>query len=335
MPRSVRSHRVFLSGVRSQAHAVYVAAWLRTRLAADGAPITVVDQGLGGFLGARPITTADLDRLLPDDPRITRISPAGPGRLHAEPGEQLTYVAVGAPGIKPWARLRAAHPARRIGVVVTDEGLGSYGDWRSRRDSWLREGGRGPWPTIRAWAGATATRTLTTTRWPLYLERVGAWTLNEPVAAEFRRTPGPQPAALGGDGRRAVYLTQPWTSLGVLDPAPYRAHISAVADACARAGMGFAVRPHPAEPVGLYDGWEVLPGNTPAELDPRVRSAAAVLGATSTALLNLAAIFHVPSYRVGGKELAVLDDLLSPRQRTLLDTFLPPTVAPDDLEVGR
>lgn len=327
MASVARPLRVFLSGVRSQAHVVYAASWLREQLARDPGPVTLVDWGLGGFLGARPVTHTDMDRLLPQDPRLTRISPTGAGRTWAAPDERLVYLAIGAPGIKPWMRLRAANPTRRIDVVVTDEGLGSYGDWRSRRASWRREGARGPWPTIRALAGAGATRLLCDQRWPLYTLDGSLWRVSERVAREFRRQPRPAPT------RRAVFLTQPWVELNVLSDEVYRNHIRSAARVCAAAGLDFAVRPHPAEGARRYSEWDVLPGTLPAELDPRIASSAVVLGATSSALLNLAAIFQVPAFRVGGKELAVLDELLSSRQRTLLDTFLPPTVEPSALEI--
>ncbi|WP_156887558.1 polysialyltransferase family glycosyltransferase [Propionicicella superfundia] len=324
-----RPLRVFLSGVRSQAHVVYAASWLRAQLAADPAPVTVVDGGLGGFLGAAPVTPGDLDRLFPSDPRLTRISPTGAGRVWASPDERLVYLAIGAPGIKPWLRLRAANPARRIAVVVTDEGLGSYGDWRSRRDAWRREGGGAVWSTARAVAGAAAKRLLVDERWALYTDTPAGWRLHEPVADEFRRPARSAPVD------RAVFLTQPWVELGTVTDVAYRRHIAEVAAACTAAGYTFAVRPHPAEDASRYAQWDVLPGTVPAELDPRITSSAVVLGATSTALLNLAAIFRLPAYRVGGKELAVLDELLSPRQRALLDTYLPPTVEPSGLEFGR
>ncbi len=328
MTASIRPLRVYLSGVRSQTHLVYAASWLRERLACDPAPITVVDWGLGGFLGARPVSEADIDRLLPHDPRLTRISPTGSDRVAAEPDDRLVYMAVGSPGIKPWLRLRAAHPRRPLSVVVVDEGLGSYGTWQARRDAWLREGGRGPWPTIRALAGASAKRLLTTRRWPLYIEEPHRWRLNELAAQEFKLQ-GTQETT-----QQAVFITQPWVELGILSDDAYRGHISEVAAVCQKAGYRFAVRPHPAEDGARYRDWDVIPGTAPAELEPRITSSAVVLGATSTALLNVAAIFGSRAFRVGGKELAVLDELLSERQRALLDTYLPPTVAPTALDVA-
>lgn len=325
-----RPLRVFVSGIRNRAHVVYVASWLRTQLTTRTGPITVVDWGGGGFLSSGPVTPADLDGLLPRDPRLTRISPRGSGRTHARAGEDLAYVAVGAPGIKPWLRLRAAHPLRRLPVVVTDEGVGSYGSWQARRDAWVREGGHEPWPTMRAVAVFGARRLLTTRRWSLYEERSGRWRLNETVAAEFRRGQSDE----GAREPRAVFLTQPWVELGVLTDAAYRAHLRAVAATCEAAGFTFAIRPHPGETGDRYSEWEVLTGATPAELDPRITRASAVLGASSTALLNLAAIFRMRAYRVGGKELAVLDEQLSHRQRELFDTFLPPVVLPADLRMA-
>lgn len=308
------TERVFWSGVRSQSHVVQAAAWLRHRLAESPDDIVLVNLGVGGFLGRRPVTTADLDSLLPADPRLRRVDSAD----HAgRPGERLTYLAVGAPGIKPWLRLLTANPGRRIPVVVTDEGIGSYGSWRSRRDAWRREGGREPWPTIRALAVAGARRGLTTTRWAQYEPTVAGWRVNPDIAAELTRYAAARTPHL------AVFLSQPWVELGLLDGQRYAAHVRAVGDAVTGAGWTFAVRPHPAEDATRYAEWTVLAGNRPAELDPRVNGASAALGATSTALLNLAAAFGVPALRVTTPDLAFLDAGLSRDQSALLDRWVP------------
>ncbi len=50
-----------------------------------------------------------------------------------------------------------------------------------------------------------------------------------------------------------------------------------------------------------------------------------VIGATSSALLNVQALYGTPVMRVVAPELAHLDDELSAGQRSLLDAFLPVT----------
>lgn len=331
--RPDRPRRVVWSGVRSQAHVAYGASYLRALLASTSGPVRLVELGRGSFLGTTAVTDADLDRLLPDDPRLVR-SPGYPeaadggrpgrrhrGDLRASGDEELTYLAVGAPGIKPWLRIAAANPGRRFAVVVTDEGIGSYGTWRSRRDAWRREGGREPWPTIRALAVWAARASLTTQRWPLYQRDGASWRLNEAVAGEFRRTAGSPPAS-----GHAVFLSQPWVELGVLQGTRYEQHVRRVGEACARAGLAFVVRPHPAEDVRRYDGMTVWGGASPAEMDGRIAGAAVVLGATSTALLNLAAIHRRPAVRVvcpGGE---AIERDLSARQRGLLRQYVGPCV---------
>jgi len=62
----------------------------------------------------------------------------------------------------------------------------------------------------------------------------------------------------------------------------------------------------------------------PAELDPDVVGATLVIGATSTALLNIKALYGTRVIRVVAPELTHLDHELSPGQRSLLDAFLPP-----------
>lgn len=320
-----RAVRVIWSGVRSQTHVVYAASWLRQLLATTTGPITLVDLGVGGFLGKNPVTPADLERLLPRDDRMRRIRATGKRDLVALDHEQRIYLATGAPGIKPWLRTLAAQPSTPIRVVVTDEGIGSYGSWQTRRDAWRREGGSEPWTSVRAVAVATANQVLTSERWSLYRQRSGRWTVVEPVAAEFRRHRIP------GRSSTAVFLSQPWVELGVLTDAQFRAHVGQVAEQVTAAGWDFAVRPHPAEDETRFAGFEVLPGFTPAELDLRVTSARAVLGATSTALLNLKAIFGIPAIRLTTPELARLDSGLGRHQRSLLDSYLPPAVEARDL----
>ena len=156
--------RVFLSGVASVTHLMYAASYLRHLLATSDAPVIVVNVGLRQFMGRANVSAQDVAALLPDDPRLSVVAPEGPDRWRSQPGERRVYVGIGAPGIKPYLRLRAASGGRPLHVVVVDEGIGSYGDWRTRRDSWRREGGRGPGPTVRALAVAGARHLLTNER---------------------------------------------------------------------------------------------------------------------------------------------------------------------------
>lgn len=303
--------RVFWSGVRSQSHVVYAASWLRRLLAETTGPVTLVDLGAGSFLGRRAVDAEDLARLLPADPRLTRVPP---DTLRAHRSERLTYLAVGAPGLKPWARLRAANPGARLDVVVTDEGLGSYGTWRTRRDAWLREGGSGLSPTVRAVAVTAGRRLLTTERWALYRsDPDGGWSVHEPVAAEFRRQVGEPPTSSA-----AVFLTQPWVELGLVSEDAYVHHVGRIGASCDEAGFAFAVRPHPVEDAARYAGWPVWGGPKPAELDPRIAGAGVILGETSSALVNLAAVFGRRAVRVRSPGLAAIEEGLGPEQASLL-----------------
>jgi len=313
------SVRVFLSGVQSATHLLYASSYLRHLIEDTGASVTLVDLGVGQFLGRANVTAQDLRDVLGGDPRVTVVGAKGASRWGSEPGEQCIYVGVGAPGIKPYLRLRARNPSRRLRVVVIDEGIGSYGTWRTRRDAWRRQGGREPWPTVRAMAVAAARDALTNERWALF-RKVGAdWVVDDRVAATFRtRVALPTPRASVG-----VFLSQPWVDLGVITEADYLSHVGEVASACRSAGLGFQVRPHPAEPSRRYTTFEMTARSGPAELDPDVAGAALVIGATSSALLNVKALYGTPAFRVATPELAHLDLQLSSGQRSLLDAFLP------------
>lgn len=343
-PDNDRPVRVFVSGVSSRTHLVHVGSYVQHLLGRTRGPVTLVDLGLRRFLGRSNVAPADLARLLPSDPRLTVLE-GGSGRWAAQRHERLVYVAVGAPGLKPYARLRSRHPLRALHVTVVDEGLGSYGSWLTRRDAWRREGGREPWPTVRALAQAAGRRALTDERWALYAYREGRWTLDERVAAPFRAAgpgrgvarpsmravpaPGGDP---GGDpGGEAVWLSQPWVDLGVISADAYAAHLRRVCAAVAALGLRLVVRPHPGEGAVYTDCPGTARGDVgrdlgPAELDPEVAGAALVLGTTSTALLNVAALHGTPAARVALPELAGLDARLSRAQAGLLDTHLPAAV---------
>jgi hypothetical protein len=324
--------RVFLSGVASVTHLVYVASYLRHLLAACDTPVIVVNVGLRRFMGRANVGAQDVAALLPDDARLSVVSPEGPDRWHSRPGERRVYVGVGAPGIKPYLRLRASAVGRPLRVVVVDEGIGSYGDWRTRRDSWRREGAGRQWSAVRALAVTGARRLLTDERWALYRRDGDEWLVDDRGAGEFRRRLGKfAPAVTPGGGTAAVFLSQPWVELGVLGEHAYVGHLHEIAAGCQAAGLSFLLRTHPAEDQDRYAGLAVSRQRGPAELDPEVAGAVAVLGTSSTALLNVAALYGTPAVRVAVPGLAHLDDALSAQQRSLLDTFLPAAVGIGEL----
>ena len=302
--------RVWLSGISSVTHLVQAASYLRP-LSAREPDAVLVPLGAGAFLGRRNVKPEDFAERLPAGMQ------RGSG-WRSRPGERLVYVAVGAPGIKPLLRLRAANPGRRLHVVVVDEGLGSYGDWRSRRDAWQREGGGRVWPTVRAWAVLSARVRLTDERWALYTSVAGRWTVDERVAAEMRAGVNAVPTV-----PHAVLLTQPWVELGILSPDALQAFVDQIRTACAAAGLPLQIRRHPSETGPALQGVDILTGRGPAELDPRVVGAAVVLGTASTALLNIAALHGTPALRLSLPGVAEVDARLNADQRGLLDTFLP------------
>jgi len=322
---------VTLSGVRNRTHLVHAASYVRHLLDSRAGEVVVRSLGTGGFLGRTTVTAEDVIGFLPDDPRLTVRT--GPDPAALAPGREAdwVYLAVGAPGIKPWARMVVHQPLHRPHVVVVDEGLGTYGTWRTRRDAWVRQGGGRLWPTLRAVAVSTAVARLTDERWALYLRdglhEPTRWRVNPPVADEFRR----RVSAPGARTDRAVYLAQPWVALGLMPAEDYLAHLREIGAAAAAAGLGFVVRPHPADPDGLYRDLPVAVGHGPAEMDPEVVAARVALGATSTALLNLAALYGTTAVRVRHPLLAHLDRELGPDQRSLLDQFVPLTAAAEDL----
>jgi len=319
---SHRPVRVFLSGVKSTTHLVYAASYIRHLLRTSRGPITLVDLGIGRFMGRANVCERDVHDLMPADDRLTVLTARGSERWQAEAGERLVYVGVGAPGIKPYLQLRRTHRLRPIHTVVIDEGIGSYGTWRTRRDACLRQGSSAPWATIRALAVSTSRGVLACERWTLYRDTEPGGQVDPRVAAEFSCFPAPSaPAA-----RTAVFLCQPWVDLGLMEERRYLDHLDEVADACASAGLRLRVRPHPAEDAARYRDFEVTTARGPGEMDPHVAGATVVLGTSSTALLNVASLYGTPALRVAVPELAHLDDQLSHRQRSLLDAYLPPAV---------
>lgn len=320
-----------VTGVRSRTHLVHVSAYLRRELRRDTRPFDVRYVGGGQFLGNAQVSDRDVHAMLPADERLAVRFVSGADRWAPAAQGALTYIAVGAPGLKPWASMRRNSIGSRIHVVVTDEGLGTYGDWRTRRMAWKRQGVREPWASVRSVAVESGARALTSERFALY-RKEDAWALDPDIRAEFRRDLETGPAgAPGGESGRVVLLTQPWVVLGAISAASYLGFVGDVADALAAQGRRLQVRPHPAEDLSLYAGFDVLHDDRPAELDPRVVGADAVIGGTSTALLNLAALHGIPAARVSVPGLEQMEHELSTDQSALLDTYLPAPTGPGGL----
>lgn len=309
-----------ITGVRSKTHLVHIAAYIRRELDSATGELDVAHIGGGRFLARSSVTPDDVRRLLPDHPRLRLSFPKGADRWHHEAAD-LTYIAVGAPGIKPWIRLRRDAPLRPIHVVVTDEGIGTYGDWRTRRDALARQGAHEPWRTVRPLAIRAADRGLTGERFAMY-DKASEWALDEAIASEFRRLV-PAAAVPGEPSDRVVFLSQPWVDLGILRRDAHLAHVAEIADAVGAQGLRLAVRPHPAQDSSIYAGYEVLDEAFTAEADPSIVHAAGVVGGTSTALLNLAALYRLPAARLVEPGLEHLEGELGADQRALLDTYLP------------
>ena len=311
--------RVVIIGVRSRTHLIHIAAYLRAQLDV-GETIEAGYVGGGVCLGHASVSERDVLFLLPDSDRLRVTFVTGVDRWRWPAAEPITYVSVGALGIKPWIALRRGKIFQLIHTVVTDEGVGTYGDWRTHRDAWRRQGVREPWTTVRALAGETAARTLTTTRWAMYDER-RAWALHPQIAQEFRRHVGavrPDPT-----GDRVLFLSSPWVELGLLSAERYLAHVRAVRARVVGDGKQLIIRPHPSEDRSRYAEFEMIEGELPAEVDPQVVAAAAVIGGASTALLNLVALYDLPAMRVVTPGLEYLESKLGVRQRALLTHYLP------------
>lgn len=317
------THVVVWAGVSSRTHLVYGASWIRELARREPGAITVELMDSRTFFGAEAITPAVVADLLPENMTVTTWQGE-----RAPRDAKLWMLSVGAVGIKPWLKLRSLHPFRRFPVIVTDEGLSTYGNWTARRQAGQRQGVREPWLSIRTTAVESATSMLTTTRWPLHVETGSGWGLNKSAAQEFRRlAPAPDPVA------RTVFLSQPWPELGVLSEERYLAHVDEVARASAAAGLEFTVLPHPGEPRGRFDRFGVSPATDLAEFNPVALGARVLTGASSTAMLNLAAIHGIPAARVGTPELADLDRKLAPGQASLLSHYATPSLTPG--EFGR
>lgn len=315
---------VYWSGLTSATHLIYGASWLRAHT--TGTDLQVVVEDFGSFQGTTRITTDDVAWALPGiEATFGLRSEVG---LRVPAGSTATYLAVGSPGIRPLLRLLRSNPARRLSFVATDEGFSSYGTWRTKRDAWVREGKPAARSTVRALLTAGVSTLTRPSAWRLHEQVSAGWRTNEHIASEFRlhcRRTAPS--------RTAVFCSQPWVELGLIDSAEYTSQVLRVAESCRAAGLNFLVRPHPVEDPDRYRSiGGVAAAERPAELDPACVNAAVVLGASSSALINLAAIHDVPVVRVSPPAISALDATLSPQQRSLLDTYLGDDVDPGHVE---
>lgn len=310
---------VVVTGVRSRTHLVHLAAYLR---GADG-PLHVTYLAGGRFLGKANVGTDDIRRFLalPTGARLRIVDSVA--ALADLPDRPLTYLSVGAPGIRAWLTMRRAAPRRPIRTVVTDEGLGTYGDWRTRRAAWRRQGIREPWTTTRALAVEAAVRGLTSSRFAMYDAGHG-YDLEPRIRAEFGSHVGDRRPNPLDD--RVVFLSSPWVEIGALDESAYLHHVERIARSTRARGKRLVVCPHPAEDRSRYRDFETLDGDLPAELNPEVVGASGAIGGTSTALLNLAALHGMAATRVVTPGLEHLETALGTVQRGLLTRYLPSPV---------
>jgi hypothetical protein len=309
--------RITVSGIRNRTHVVYVASWIRHTVAAHGGPATLVEINGAGRIADEIVRN---DGLLTDiDVRLVDDYPTTSG--------QHFFVSIGSPNTRAWARFRLSPSAWPLRTVVVDEGIGSYGTVATKRAAMRREGAREPWATIRAWAGVAARRMLPDESWRLYERSGDRWAVNDAVAAEFRRA---SPTREFRD--RVVFITQPWVDHRLVTESDYLAHLTEVAARVSRAGAEFVIRPHPTEPTGRYDAFHVLDSVLPAELDPDVLGARLVLGETSTALLNLAAVHGLPAARVIGPLADIGSIALSDSQAALFTQFVPRSLTLDEID---
>lgn len=306
---------VLLAGVGRSIHSLYATSWIEHRLRNDGGDIVVVDTDADRrSRGGEPTS---IRWYLPDDERVGfAAEPPGAAR-------DVVLLSVGTPALRPWLRERLRR--RRLTSVVIDEGLGSYGGVVSRGRALHREGSGWTSAIVRAVVRTVATR-LTRRHWSLYRRTPTGWGVSDDVANAFRtRTPRDLPE------RRAavVFLSQPWVDLGVLDESVHLDHVRRLDAAVTAAGLEFLVRPHPHEPGERYAEFNLVPNDEPAELQATCVSAVAVLGETTSALLNLAGLHGVDAIRVRGPAF----DHVAPsrRQESLFRSIVGPVVGIDDL----
>lgn len=279
---------------------VYVASWLRNWADASRA-IEAVDLDDDGS----PERRGALDRYLPDEVRL--VQPKG-----TDSGGFDHFVAIGAPAIR-----RISVGWSRSAMLAVDEGLGSYGTIRTRTAALTREGKSEMRAVSIAAVRGVSRWLLAGERWRLYQREGERWFPNRAIATEFARHCGHVVAQ-----DHVVYLSQPWVEFGLVSEAAYLRHIAGVQSTVRATGRGLIVRPHPLESPRRYRSHDVVGSSGPAEADPLVVGAAAVVGDTSTALVNLASMFGTRAYRVSLEEPAIWPHPMSRQQRSLFDSFV-------------
>lgn len=318
---------VVLTGVQSLTHVVYASSYLRHRLATDAS----ID-GIRLFVAPTRellsmFSESEVRDLLPADERLTAIMVEPDTSWWRGLSADCVLLSIGAPGTRALARLLGARWGRKPLVVVVDEGIGSYGNWRSRRAAYARKGGSEPKVSLRAGAVAGANAVVPDVRWSLYRHAGARWSVDPVVAAEFRRHLDDQQL----ERPSVVYVTQPWVKLGVMTVPEHARHLDHLRTESERNGFAFGVRPHPFDDPELYRGLWVMTKRSAAEFDRRIAQASLVVGGSSTALLNIRALHGTRVMRIGTPGLASLDQTLSARQRSLLDAVLPPAVDVDEV----
>lgn len=312
------SWHLVVTGAKSRTHLVYVASyvrWLLARSDVDEVRLSFLESGT--FLAAPSVTVDDAREVLPHDPRLDVVE--GMAGWRFSPGWRAVYVAVGAPGLKAWTALRRANLRRPLHVVVTDEGIGTYGTAATRRAALIRQGSSEPSAIARSGLLTGASWALTSQRWPSFRQGEVGWKVSSRVADEFRRrVPGAAPRST----RDAVILTQPFVDMGLICEADHRRYVERLAQAATDAGLRPVVRPHPAERRERYAGLEVMAARGTAELDPDVVRAALVMGGPSTALVNLSAMYGAPVVWSSADSLRHLDRDVSSAQAGIFSTFL-------------
>ncbi len=311
----VSCHHVFFSGVTNQTHLVYGAAWIRELLEQTSGQVRVTLLPTKQFLAQDAISLTTAAQFLPASDRLD-ITSAATARHRLGADEVGYLLSVGSVGLRAWSQLRRANPLARLRVIITDEGLGSYGNAAARRQAWLREGRSNRFATMRSMVGA-ATKLLGPRNYFLHRETRSGWQLRDSIVEEFQRQ-----QRRSSVSNQAVFLSQPWPELGVVSESNYLAHMTELAEACSDAGLDFLVHPHPAEPTERYSAWPTSPEPKMAEFDPSCVSAALVLGGPSTALLNLAAIHQVPALHCVVADQQSTSELLVAKQRRLLAHYL-------------
>lgn len=311
--------RVAYSGVRTATHLVYIASWVRHQLDHSDRRIVITDLDAGPRAHRRHVDIAG-QSLLPSSDRLDIVA----GHEGLAPVD--VYLAVGAPGIKPWVGLKRSSITRSFRTIVVDEGIGSYGTWRTRRAALRREGAPAPWATARAASVAAASRILATHRWHLYVRREGTWRVDRVVADEFRRH-----VTAPNRSNDVLFLSQPWVELGLVGADRYVRHLERVASVVEDLGLRFRLCPHPFENLDRYGDFDTVDSDLPAELNPELVGARVALGDNSTALLNLAAIHSLRVVRIPSPLNVDLRSGLSFDQRSLFDAFLPEEAARPEL----